>query len=53
VIGGLIAQGYGLELSSQLGVCIHSLAGDLAAKEGQTGLLASDLFPHVRQLVNV
>lgn len=52
VIGSFLAQGYGLEQASQLGLCIHSLAGDLAAKDGQTGLLASDLFAHIRQLVN-
>ncbi len=53
VIGGFIAQGYGLELASQMGLCVHSLAGDLAAKDGQTGLLASDLYAHIRQLVNI
>lgn len=53
VIGGLLAQGYGFELSAQLGLCIHSLAADLAAKDGETGLLASDLYSHIRQLVNV
>jgi len=52
VIGSFLAQDYGFELASQLGVCVHSLAGDLAAKDGQTGLLASDLFAHIRQLVN-
>ena len=53
VIGSFIAQGYELELAAQLGLCVHSLAGDLAAKDGQTGLLASDLLTHIRQLVNV
>ena len=53
VIGGFIAQGYELELAAQLGLCVHSLAGDLAASDGQTGLLASDLLVHIRQLVNI
>ena len=53
VIGGFIAQGYELELAAQLGLCVHSLAGDLAASDGQTGLLASDLLMYIRQLVNV
>jgi len=53
VIGSFIAQGYELELAAQIGLCVHSLAGDLAAKDGQTGLLASDLLIHIRQLVNV
>jgi len=53
VIGSFIAQGYELELAAQLGLCVHSLAGDLAASDGQTGLLASDLLMYIRQLVNV
>ncbi|TRX57883.1 NAD(P)H-hydrate dehydratase [Thalassomonas sp. M1454] len=35
------------------GVDIHSQAADIAAKEGEKGLLASDLFPYIRQLVNL
>jgi len=53
VIGSFIAQGYELELAAQLGLCVHSLSGDLAASDGQTGLLASDLLVHIRQLVNI
>lgn len=52
IIASLIAQGYALPLASQLGVCIHALAGDKAAQAGQSGLLASDLFGFVRELVN-
>ncbi len=52
VIAGFIAQGYELALASRLGVCIHAIAGDQAAADGQTGLLASDLFPFIRELVN-
>ncbi len=52
IIASLIAQGYALPLASQLGVCIHALAGDRAAEAGQSGLLASDLFEFVRELVN-
>jgi len=52
VIGALLAQGYGMTLACQLGVCIHSLAGDMAARQGQIGLLASDLFPEIRKLMN-
>jgi len=52
IIASLIAQGYALPLASQLGVCIHALAGDRAAEAGQSGLLASDLFGFVRELVN-
>lgn len=54
VIGGLLAQGLSLAQAAELGVCIHATAGDLAAKAGgQRGLLASDLMPYLRKLVNV
>jgi len=52
IIASLIAQGYGPSLASHLGVCIHALAGDLAAKNGKIGLLASDLFVNIRELMN-
>jgi ADP-dependent NAD(P)H-hydrate dehydratase / NAD(P)H-hydrate epimerase len=53
VIGGLVAQGLRLEVAASLGVCLHAKAGDLAAEEGERGLLASDLMPYLRWLVNV
>lgn len=52
VLGGLLVQGYNLQTASRLGVCIHSIAGDVAAAKGQIGLLASDLYPNIRQLMN-
>jgi len=53
VIGGLIAQGFPLPLAAQEGVFIHGLAADLSAKRnGERGLLATDLLPFLRQLVN-
>ncbi|QHG92580.1 NAD(P)H-hydrate dehydratase [Coxiella endosymbiont of Amblyomma sculptum] len=54
VIGGLLAQRFGSVHSSvQVGVFIHSLAADRAAQEGgERGLLATDLFSHLRVLVN-
>jgi hydroxyethylthiazole kinase-like uncharacterized protein yjeF len=52
VIGGLLAQKVPLEIAASLGVYIHALAGDLAAKNFQRGLMASDLMPLLRQLVN-
>jgi len=52
IIASLIAQGYEPSLASQLGVCLHALAGDLAAENGKTGLLASDLFVFIRKLMN-
>lgn len=53
VIGGLLAQGLTLQQAAELGVCTHATAGDLAAKkEGERGLLALDLMPFLRKLVN-
>lgn len=53
VIGGLLAQRLSFMMAAQAGVFIHSLAADRAAKEGgERGLLATDLFPHLRTLVN-
>lgn len=52
VLGALLVQGYDLQTASRLGLVIHSIAGDIAAAKGQIGLLASDLYPHIRQLVN-
>ena len=53
VLGALLAQGMGLRLSAVYGMCLHSYAGDLASIEhGERGMLAGDLFPHIRQLIN-
>ncbi len=53
VIAGLLAQGLSLQDAAQQGVYNHGLAADLAvAKDGERGLLASDLMPYLRQLVN-
>ena len=35
-----------------VGVCLHAHAADLAAVDGERGLLASDLFGPLRRLVN-
>jgi len=53
IIGGLIAQGLPLREAAGAGVCVHAAAADAAAKAaGERGLLASDLFPQLRCLVN-
>jgi len=52
LIGGLIAQGFAPEDASTMGVCLHAAAADKAAREGERGLLASDLFPELRPLLN-
>jgi NAD(P)H-hydrate epimerase len=54
VIAGLAAQGLELGLAAQAGVCLHAEAGDRAACEGgERGLLAGDLMPQLRVLVNL
>lgn len=52
VIGGLMAQGFEVAAAAQLGMVVHARAGDLAAENGQRGLLASDLYPFVHSLLN-
>jgi NAD(P)H-hydrate epimerase len=52
VIAGLLAQGLDTWEAACLGVGLHARAGDLAARAGERGLLASDLFPYLRALVN-
>ena len=53
IIGGLIAQQFNLAQAALTGVWLHGAAGDLAAQEaGEKGLLASDLMPFIRLLVN-
>lgn len=52
VIAGLLAQGLDAWDAACIGVGIHARAGDLAARAGERGLLASDLFAYLRALVN-
>lgn len=52
IVAGLLAQGFDSAVAAELGVCLHAAAADAAAAEGERGMLASDLFPHLRRLVN-
>ena len=52
VIAGLLAQGMSTSNAARLGVCVHAEAADRAARAGERGLLASDLMPELRALVN-
>jgi NAD(P)H-hydrate epimerase len=52
VIGGLVAQSITLEMAARLGVAMHALAADEAAKDGERGLLASDLMYYLRYYAN-
>lgn len=53
VIGALIGQGLPLRDAAEQGVYLHGLAADLAAeRNGERGLLPTDLMPYLRQLMN-
>lgn len=52
VIGGLLGAGIPLGDAAKLGVYLHAAAGDLAAKEGERGMIAMDLMPYLRRLSN-
>ncbi|MHC1479744.1 NAD(P)H-hydrate dehydratase [Frateuria aurantia] len=52
IIGALLVQGHAPWEAAALGVCLHALAGDRAARAGERGLLPSDLLPELRALVN-
>jgi NAD(P)H-hydrate epimerase len=52
VIAGLLAQRIAPYEAACLGVCLHAHAADLAAQDGERGLLATDLLPWIRRLVN-
>lgn len=52
IIAALLAQGLAAAQAVPLAVVLHGEAGDLAAQEGERGLLASDLLPWLRRLAN-
>jgi NAD(P)H-hydrate epimerase len=53
IIGALLAQGLTIDEAARYGVTLHAKAGDIASeRDGQRGMLPSDLFPVVRELVN-
>ncbi len=52
-IGGLLAQGLGQLEAACLGAVVHALAADcVVASQGERGLLASELLPEIRRLIN-
>lgn len=53
IIAALIAQGLSLESAAELGVFVHARAADMAAsRQGERGLLATDLFDYLQQCIN-
>lgn len=52
IIGGLLAQGLPMAEAATAGVWLHGAAADIAAAEGERGLLATDLLLPLRHLIN-
>ena len=52
VIAALRVQGWPAFQAACTGALLHAVAGDMAALEGERGMLASDLFAPLRGLVN-
>lgn len=52
VIAALLAQGLSAGAAARLGVLAHALAGDVASRAGQRGLLPSDLLDELRPVLN-
>ncbi|MCU7834766.1 MAG: NAD(P)H-hydrate dehydratase [gamma proteobacterium symbiont of Taylorina sp.] len=52
MIGSLLAQKLSVYNAVHVAVCLHAKAGDHAAKEGKNGMIVSDLFPKIRELLN-
>lgn len=53
VVAALAAQGLPLADAARMGVYCHASAGDLAARQGERGLMARDLMEPLRRLVNL
>ena len=53
ILGTLLAQNSSLIDAANNAVMLHALAGDrVALEDGEKGLVASDLFPAIRSLIN-
>ncbi len=51
-IAGILAQCGDTTLAARVGVLVHAMAGDAAARSGERGLLASDLTRELHNCVN-
>ena len=52
LVAGLVAQGVDEEQAAETGAALHAAAADRAAGRGERGLLATDLLPEIRPLLN-
>lgn len=53
VIAGILAQHGNLHDAARIGVLVHALAGDAAARSGERGLMARDVIGELRTWVNI
>ena len=51
-IAGILAQCRDTWLAARVGVLVHAMAGDAAARGGERGLLASDVARELHNCVN-
>ncbi len=52
IVGAIWVQTGNGHLAARAGVLLHALAGDAAVTDGQRGLMAGDLMPHIRRWAN-
>ena len=52
VVAAILGQTGGLQVPAAAAAYAHALAGDKAATEGERGMLASDLLPYLRSVLN-
>ena len=52
IIGALMAQRFSAKDAAIFGAFIHGLAADSAAKQGERGMMATDILAYIRQVVN-
>jgi len=52
VIAAFVAQGMEMNQAATAGVCVHALAGDIAADGDSRGMLASDVIDAIRRVIN-
>jgi NAD(P)H-hydrate epimerase len=52
VIAAMVGQIPDLAAAAEIGVLVHAMAGDMAARNGERGLIATDLFNYLPACVN-